>query len=293
MKKIQLKRMMAGFWAAAFVVMSSVTALAADSVEVDGSGEYASTTNVNVYQDNDLFSNMKELMPGATVTNTVEMKNLSSREVTMYLRAYPDFVTNDNGGTAERNRTETSETGDKSTADPAGKTFRDDILDQIDMTLTLGDKVIYKGSADGKTPEAGYTAMTTADYGIKLGAFAAGEEKKLEVKLVLPGPKFDNSFASSFDAVDWVFCAEGTTPDNGGNSGGHGGGGGGGTKTIKDPSVPLGPGDANIVITDPDVPLSALPKLGDNGISGYVFGILLALLIACSALYMRKRCSRS
>lgn len=292
MKKIQLKRMMAGFWAAAFVVMSSMTALAADSVEVKGSGEYASMTSVNVYQDNDLFSNMKELMPGATVTNTVEMKNLSSREVTMYLRAYPDFVTNDNGVTAERDRTETSETGDKSTADPTGKTFRDDILDQIDMTLTLGDKVIYKGSADGKTPEAGYTALTTEDLGIKLGSFASNSTKKLEVKLVLPGPKFDNSFANSFDAVDWVFCAEGTTPDNGGNSGGHGGGGGG-TKTIKDPSVPLGPGDANIVITDPDVPLSALPKLGDNGISGYVFGILLALLIACSALYMRKRCSRS
>lgn len=293
MKKIQFKRMMAGFWAAAFVVMSSVTALAADSVEVKGSGEYASTTSVNVYQDNDLFSNMKELMPGATVTNTVEMKNLSSREVTMYLRAYPDFVTKDNGASAERDRTETSETGDKSTADPAGKTFRNDILDQIDMTLTLGDKVIYKGSADGKTPEAGYTAMTTADYGIKLGSFAAGEEKKLEIKLVLPGPKFDNSFANSFDAVDWVFCAEGTTPDNGGSNSGGSSGGGGGGKTIKDPSVPLGPGDANIVITDPDVPLSALPKLGDNGISGYVFGILLALLIACSTLYMRKRCSRS
>ena len=36
--------MMAGFWAAAFVVMSSMTALAADSVEVKGSGEYASMT---------------------------------------------------------------------------------------------------------------------------------------------------------------------------------------------------------------------------------------------------------
>lgn len=293
MKKIQLKRMMAGFWAAAFVVMSSVTALAADSVEVKGSGEYASTTSVNVYQDNDLFSNMKELMPGATVTNTVEMKNLSSREVTMYLRAYPDFVTKDNGASAERDRTETSETGDKSTADPAGKTFRDDILDQIEMTLTLDGKVIYQGSADGETPEAGYTALTAEDFGIKLGSFAANSTKKLEVKLILPGPKFDNSFANSFDAVDWVFCAEGTTPDNGGGNSGGSSGGGGGTKTIKDPSVPLGPGDANIVITDPDVPLSALPKLGDNGISGYVFGILLALLIACSALYMRKRCSRS
>ena len=38
MKRNLLKRIMAGFWAAAFVGMSSMTALAADSVDVNGSG---------------------------------------------------------------------------------------------------------------------------------------------------------------------------------------------------------------------------------------------------------------
>ena len=39
MKRNLLKRIMAGFWAAAFVGMSSMTALAADSVDVNGSAD--------------------------------------------------------------------------------------------------------------------------------------------------------------------------------------------------------------------------------------------------------------
>lgn len=290
MKRMKLKRLMAGLWTAAFVVMSGMTALAADTVDVKGSGSYASDTDVVVgYQDKDLFSNMKDLMPGDTLTNTVAMANQSSREITLYMKAFSEFTSED-GKTAVR---------DKSTASADGKTFRDDILNQIDMTLTLGSKVIYKGSADGNTPDSGYQALTAGDYGISLGAFAAGQKETLTIELHLPGPEFDNSFVNSFDAVDWVFYAEGTTPSSNNGGGSHGGGGGGGSSVtrITDSEVPLGPwtgdGDSNILITDPDVPLASLPKLGDTGITGYVFGIMLALLIACSALYMRKRYSRS
>ena len=196
---------------------------------------------------------------------------------------------------------------DKSQASAAGKTFKDDILDQIEMTLKLDDKVIYEGSADGASPKAGYEAMTAGDYGLNLGSFAAGTQKNMVITLHLPGPVFDNDFVDTFDAVDWVFCVEGTTPPSGGGGGGGGGGGnsnrdksnnpGPGTVTeIIDSEVPLGPwtgedGDANIVILDPSVPLASIPKMGDTGTSGYIFGILLALLIACSALYMRKRYS--
>ena len=283
MKKNIIRRIIAGFWAAAFLGMSSMTALAADTVDVKGSGKYASTTEVVVgYQDKDLFSNMKELMPGETVSNTVAMSNQSSRTVTIYLKAFPDFTSAD-GEIAVRYKSEASVNG---------KLFKDDILDQIDMTLTLGQKVIYKGSADGKAPDNGYEAMTAGDYGITLGSFTAGQRETLKVDIVLPGEAIDNAYENSFDAVDWVFCVEGTTP-----SGGSGGGGGGGGSSIKDSNTPLGPwtgdGDVGVLITDPDVPLAALPTLGDAGVSGYMFGIMLALLIACSALYLRKRCSRS
>lgn len=296
MKRKNFKRIVAGFWALAVVGMSSMTALAADSVDVNGSGRYAGETDVVVgYQDKDLFSNKKELMPGDTIDNQVALSNKSSRAVTIYLKAYADFTSAD-GKTAVR---------DNSTASADGKTFRNDILDQIEMTLKLDDKVIYEGSADGENPKAGYEAMTAGDYGIALGSFAAGSQKNMVISLKLPGPTFDNDFINTFDAVDWVFCVEGTTPSGTGGGGGGGGGGrpsGGGNSNngpgsvteIIDSEVPLSPWtgeDGNIVILDSGVPLASIPKMGDAGISGYVFGILLALLIAASALYMKKRYS--
>lgn len=288
MKMKHLKRMMAGVWAAVFVAMSGMTALAAnDTVDVIGSGRYASDTEAVIgYQDKDLFSNMKELMPGDTVSNTVVLSNKSRRGVSIYVKAYSGFTSQD-GITAVR--------GD-SVVTAEGKTFRGDILDQITMTLTLGDTVIYRGSADGESPEEGFQSMAAGDYGINLGHFASGSTQNLKIELTLPGPTFDNSFANTFDAVDWVFCVEGTTP---GSSGGGGGGGNGSTITpITDSEIPLGPwtgdgGDSNIVITDPDVPLGMLPKMGDSGIHGYVFGILLALVAASGSLYLKKRLNRS
>ena len=294
MKRNLLKRIMAGFWAAAFVGMSSMTALAADSVDVNGSGRYAGDTDVVVgYQDKDLFTNMKELMPGDTIDNQVALSNKSSRAVTIYLKAYADFTSAD-GTTAVR---------DKSTASADGKTFRNDILDQIEMTLKLDDKVIYEGSADGVKPKAGYESMTAGNYGIALGSFAAGTQKNMVITLKLPGPTFDNDFIDTFDAVDWVFCVEGTTPSGGGGGGGGGGGPSGGGNSnngpgsvteIIDSEVPLSPWtgeDGSIVILDSGVPLANIPRLGDTGISGYRLGILLALLIAAGALYMKKRYS--
>lgn len=198
------KKIIAGFGALAVAVMSCMTALAADTVDAAGSGRYASDTSVVVgYGDKDLFSNMKELMPGDTISNTVVLANRSSRSVTMYMRAFSDFTAAEDGQTAVR--------GD-SVASAEGKTFRSDILDQIQMTLTLDDQVIYRGSADGEQPEEGYQALTDGDYGITLGSFAAGSQSDLVVSLELPGPVFDNSFADRFDAVDWVFCVEGTPP---------------------------------------------------------------------------------
>lgn len=285
----RFKKIIAGFWALAVVVMSCMTAFAADTVDVNGSGRYADSTSVAIgYSDKDLFSNMKELMPGDTVENRVVLSNKSSRSVNIYLKAYSEFVSED-GITAVR---------DTSKASADGKTFRGDILDQISMTLKLGDRILYAGSADGRTPDAGYTAMTSGDYGINLGSFGPGQQSDLMVQLTLPGPVFDNSFAERFDAVDWVFCVEGTTPSGGGGGGSSGGGGGHRATIITDSDVPLGPWtgnqeDMNVVITDPDVPLANIPKLGDTGTSGYIFGILLALLIACSAVYARKRLSRN
>lgn len=274
MRKIQLKRMMAGLLAAAFVAMSSMTALAADAVTVSGTGKYKESTDVKVTQDKDLFSNMKNLMPGDHVTNTVTVGNQSSRLVTLYMKAYPVFGSEDDilakGGYQEN-----------STASAEGKTFEETLLDMADMTLSLDGTVIY----DGKASSVG-TGLADAEKGICLGHFPSGTEKTLTIELSLP-ITLDNSYVNSFDVVDWIFYAEGTTPSDGGGGGSGGGGGGGGGGKSRPSS------DPGVLIEDPEVPLGILPALGDLGVTGYLFGILVLLLIACGALYMRKRMSRS
>ncbi len=55
--------------------MSSMTALAADSVDVNGSGRYAGDTDVVVgYQDRISSPTWKELMPGDTIDNQVALQ---------------------------------------------------------------------------------------------------------------------------------------------------------------------------------------------------------------------------
>ena len=298
MKRDKIKRLVAGFCTMVVMTVGSMTALAADtdSINVEGSGTASGSTHVQVYQDKDLFSNMKELMPGDTISNQVTVANTSSRSVTVYLKAYPEFI----GSADEATRVRTESNGALSTASADGKTFRSDILDQISMTLKLGDEILYQGSADGVNPDEGYAAMVDGDYGISLGSFAANTQETMTIELTLPGPAFDNSFESKFDAVDWVFCVEGTTPSS--HHGGGGGGGGSntgngrynpsGTDTTSSLEDITGEDGTNIVVTDPGASLASIPKLGDTGISGYVFGIAAALLLACTAIYMKKRLGR-
>ena len=302
MKRDKIKRLVAGFCTMVVMTVGSMTALAADtdSINVEGSGTASGSTHVQVYQDKDLFSNMKNLMPGDTISNQVTVANTSGPWVTVYLKAYPEFIGSAVGLEATRVRTESN--GALSTASADGKTFRSDILDQISMPLRLGDEILYQGSADGENPDEGYEAMVDGDYGISLGSFASNTQETMTIELTLPGPTFDNSFESKFDAVDWVFCVEGTTP--GSSGGGSSGGGGGGSNTGNgrynpsgnDTSSSLeditGEDGTNIVVTDPGASLASIPKLGDTGISGYVFGIAAALLLACTAIYMRKRQGR-
>lgn len=296
MNKLHIKRMMTNIIAAAFVAMSGMTALAADAVIIDGTGKYAGSTTVDVkYYDKDLFSNMKELMPGSTVANTVSLENRSGRAVTIYMKAYPNFEEEQDVFSAIRERVETALSGDKSEVSVEGKSFNNAILDLAEMTLTLDDAVIYKGSADGSKPEAGYQGLTEGDYGINLGKFSSDEVKTLKIELYLPGEKFTNEYASTFDAVDWVFCAEGTTPSGGDSSKDP-------TKStvsVNDGEVPGGASpsiskdvlDNSVLQTvdDSQIPLGILPALGDNGVIGYVIGLMVFIMIGVGAVYIKKR----
>ena len=297
MKRDKIKRLVAGFCTMVVMTVGSMTALAADtdSINVEGSGTASGSTHVEVYQDKDLFSNMKNLMPGDTISNQVTVANTSGRSVTVYLKAYPEFIGSADGLEATRVRSESG--GALSTASADGKTFRSDILDQISMTLKMGEEILYQGSADGVNPEEGYAAMVDGDYGISLGSFAANTQETMTIELTLPGPTFNNSFESTFDAVDWVFCVEGTTPHSGGGGGGGGSNTGNGRYNPSDGGTTLeditGEEGPNVVVTDPGASLASIPKLGDAGVSGYIFGIAAALLVACGAVYVKKRLGRN
>ncbi len=275
MKRRKLHKMMAGLWTLAAVAFGSLSALAADTVEVTGSGSHADSTDVFVgYADKDLFSNMKGLMPGDTISNTITLHNQSSRGITIYLKAYPDFVSG--------NEEDTAAVREDSLAMADGKAFQEKLLNLTDMTLTLGKQIIYEGSADGKAPEAGYRALTDGDYGISLGYFSVGKKEELTVTLELPGQELGNAFQGTFDAVDWVFCVEGTTPsDNDGPGTGPGNTAG---NTPEGP-LPIGGDSGSLIITNP----GSLPKMGDTGIGIYVLGMFGAALIGCSFLYIRRR----
>lgn len=274
MNKRILYKIMAGLWTLAAVGFCSLSALAADTVEVKGSGTYGGSTSAYVgYEDKDLFSNMKGLMPGDVISNTITLHNQSSRGVTIYLKAFPDFVSQDTQNQAA--------VREDSQASADGKTFRDSVLNIIHMTLTLGEKVIYQGSADGLTPEEGFSPMTDGAYGISLGYFKAGQKEDLTVTLKLPGQEMGNAFEQTFDAVDWVFCIEGTTPpDDDDSESSHTSG----SSTDSSP-IPVTGDYHNLIVTDP----GKVPKMGDEGTAMYVFVMLLAVLTGCSAIYTRKR----
>lgn len=251
MKDIRLKPILSYLCSLAIAAMIHIPALAADTIELN----------------QDLFSDMKNLVPGQTIYSQVTLSNKSSRIVMIYLKANPD----------------------PSAADTVT------ILNQIEMKLELDGSILYEGSADGAVPKTGYEAMTSESHGLNLGSFPSGAQKNLLITLSLPGPEFDNQYTDQFAAVDWVFRIEGAS--GGGNSGGSGGVGSSsenGPISITDAEGPLSPWTGedegtNVVITDSDVPLGKVPRTGDSGIGGYVFSMLLALLIACIVLYIGRK----
>ena len=77
-------------------------------------------------QDKDLFTNMKNLVPGDVVENTVDITNNSSQSLTFYVKAYPDFTASGEGARRDGGPLVTEE----------GKEFQSDLLDIMKMNIT-------------------------------------------------------------------------------------------------------------------------------------------------------------
>ena len=143
------------------------------------------------YTDTDLFDGFKNVMPGDTLTQTVEVRNrfLNTGSVRIYLRA----VAHD------------EQTNPLSSAVAAsGETVAtmSDFLSQLYMEVWQGDKCIYTGSPD---------ELDGLKNNVLLGTIPRFKSTTLTVKLQVP-KELGNEYANRVGEVDWVFTAEELDP---------------------------------------------------------------------------------
>ena len=150
------------------------------------------------YTDTDLFDNLKNVMPGDVLEQTIVVKNgfFSTGSVKIYLRAvahhevdnpltYDEEFENLDGKDKDRIPGQRDETVE------GMNTF----LNQLTMTVMQGERVIFSGS-----PAAGWETDQL------LANVPRGESVTLEVTLEVP-ITMGNDFANRVGEVDWVFTA--------------------------------------------------------------------------------------
>lgn len=221
--------------------------------------------------ENDLFRNMKNLLPGSVAENTVALNNRSGRNIRFYLYAKPTDAT-----------------------------YNGNLLKLIELTVSKAGTVLYKGPASGNPEDAvaGQTLVNslvldsdTSLHGINLGSVSAGNAMNLTVSIEVPGAKIGNEYKNAIAMVDWVFVAEGedeqpttTTTDDDDDEDPT-------TTTtlieLIDEDIPLTPPDVTIDITDEDIPLGPLPKTGSRVL--FIRELSLVFLVLVSGLIVIKR----
>lgn len=139
--------------------------------------------------DGDLFANFKNLIPGESRSQIVEITNKWNKEVEIFLWA---------------EYTEQSQATDK-TRELIKKLLHENAV--IVITDDNG-KIIYKGAVWGN-PDIDSNGTDSMKYPISLGLFAENQTKKLNVSLYLDS-QTDNKYMELTGLIKWVLSAEGT-----------------------------------------------------------------------------------
>ena len=143
------------------------------------------------YTDTDLFDGFKDVMPGDTLIQAIEVRNhfLNTGSVKIYLRAVAhDAVDNPLSANVAA----------------SGETVAtmSDFLSQLEMEVWQGDECIYSASPD---------ELDGLKNNVSLGTLPRFHSTILTVKLQVPSD-LGNEYANRVGEVDWVFTAEESDP---------------------------------------------------------------------------------
>jgi len=140
-------------------------------------------------KNTDLFMNFKQLLPGETRSQTIEVKNTYPGEVEIFLRA---------------------EDISQGVSNPETLALINKLLREYAVIIVTAEdgKVIYKGPVWGEPFGTG-TNPETMRHDISLGMFKAGESKKLHIQLQLD-PNMGNAYQNLSGLIKWVWSASWT-----------------------------------------------------------------------------------
>lgn len=155
------------------------SAMAAASVSFVGGAEKFVFLPGSEYTDSDMFENFKNVLPGDVLTQKITVKNDSSMQVRIYMKAEP-----------------VSE-------------IHEDFLSQLDLTVDCKNKEIFDAAASETAQLTNFTL---------LGTFKKAGSTELTVTLTVP-EDLGNEYMGSIGIVPWTFMVEEvpeeTTPDTG------------------------------------------------------------------------------
>lgn len=162
-----------------FILCALLTALLLMPVFASGEGDSNVTYKggaehfIVLPEDKDLFQNFKDMMPGETREQIIEVRNEYSGPLAFYLHAEEAPNEEQNGVY---------------------------LIDILDFTLFQDGKQLYQGKLRGSVPGM--------SEDILLGKLKKGESVKLIATLTAPGAEMDNRYQLTRAAVKWVFTVE-------------------------------------------------------------------------------------